>query len=205
MTITTQVHRRTPPDDDPAARFASEVMPLHDVLARGARRLTRSDADAEDLLQDALLQAYAGWHTFRDGTNLQAWLFRIIYNRWVSRHRATQSRPLEVSFDALTEYEVVHPAAKSSTAQCSAEAQVLDALPNDDVKAAMAALPDGFRAVVYYSDVLGYTYAETAAILDIPLGTVMSRVSRSRQRLRVALAHLALNRDEQAALQQRIA
>lgn len=205
MTTTTQVHCKTPPDEDAAARFAREVMPLHDVLERGARRMTRNDADAADLLQDALLHAFAGWHTFRDGTNLRAWLFRILYNRWVSAHRAKQSRPLEVSIDTFTEGDTAHDTALSSAAHRSAEAQVLDALVNDDVKAAMAALPEGFQAVVYYADVQGYTYAETAAILDIPVGTVMSRVSRSRQRMRIALAHLALDRDDVAALEQRIA
>lgn len=205
MTTTTHVHCKTAPDEDAAARFAREVMPLHDVLERGARRLTRNDADAADLLQDALLHAFAGWHTFRDGTNLRAWLFRILYNRWVSTHRAKQSRPTEISVETYSEVETTQDAALSSTAHCSAEAKVLDALVNDDVKAAVAALPVGFQAVVYYADVQGYTYAETAAILDIPVGTVMSRVSRSRQRLRIALAHLALNRDDLAALEQRIA
>ena len=208
MTSTTtkkQVHRAATADEDPAVRFAREVGPLHDVLARGARRLTRNDADAEDLLQDALLHAYAGWHTFREGTNLKAWLFRILYNRWVSTYRAKQRRPTEVSVDTITDYDAVHGAAGPSNAHRSAEAQVLDALPHNDVKAAMAALPDGFRKVVYYADVQGYTYGETAAILDIPVGTVMSRVSRSRQRLRIALAHLDLNRDDPAALEERIA
>jgi RNA polymerase sigma factor (sigma-70 family) len=169
------------PDADLATRFAREAEPFFDVLSRGARRLTRSGADAEDLLQDTLLHAYAGFHTFKDGTNLQAWLFRILYNRWVSTYRSKQSRPLEVLTGEITERGLAD----------SAETEVLDALPDNEIKAAMDALPEGFRTAVYYADVQGYTYAETAAILNIPRGTVMSRASRGRQRLRIALTHVA--------------
>jgi RNA polymerase sigma factor (sigma-70 family) len=172
-------------DPDLAARFAREAEPLFEVLARGARRLARSDADAEDLLQDTLMHAYAGFGTFKDGSNLKAWLFRILYNRWVSAYRAKQCRPSEVPVDGITEQDLAESATRS------AETLALDALPDNDIKAAMAALPDGFRIAVYYTEVEGYTYAETAAILGIPHGTVMSRASRGRQRLRTALAHRA--------------
>jgi RNA polymerase sigma-70 factor (ECF subfamily) len=182
---------RNTSDKDVAARFAREAEPLFDVLSRGARRLTRSDADAEDLLQDTLLHAYAGFHTFQEGSNLKAWLFRILYNRWVSAHRTKQRRPSEVSVDDITERDLASSAARVPAGLRSAEAEVLDALPGTEVKAAMNALPEGFRAAMYYADVQGYTYAETAAILGIPHGTVMSRVSRGRQRLRIALAHVA--------------
>lgn len=172
-------------DEDVAARFAREAEPLFDVLSRGARRLTRSDADAEDLLQDALMHAYAGFHTFQEGSNLKAWLFRILYNR------SKKSRPSEVPVDGITEQDLAGSAARLPAGLRSAEAEVLDALPDNEIKAAMESLPDGFRAAVYYTEVEGYTYAETAAILGIPHGTVMSRASRGRQRLRIALAHVA--------------
>jgi RNA polymerase sigma factor (sigma-70 family) len=162
-------------------RFTAEAEPLLDVLFRRARRLTRCDADAEDLLQDSLLDAYTGFHTFREGTNLKAWLFRILYNRWVSTYRSKQRRPVEVCVEDITEWD-------RAAGIRSAEAQVLEALPDSRIQAAMRDLPDGFPAVVYYADVHGYTYAETAAILNIPVGTAMSRASRARQRLRVALA-----------------
>ena len=178
------------PGTDLTARFAHEVEPVMDVLSRGARRLTRSDADAEDLLQDALMHAFAGFDTFTDGSNLQAWLFRILYNRWVSAYRAKQRRPSEVSVDVVTERDLTEGAARFFAAHRSAEAEVLDALPDTRIKAAMDALPDGFRTVVYLADVQGYTYAETAKILGIPHGTVMSRASRGRQRLREALADI---------------
>jgi RNA polymerase sigma factor (sigma-70 family) len=179
------------PGTDLATRFAHDVEPLIDVLSRGARRLTRSEADAEDLLQDALMHAYAGFGTFKEGSNLKAWLFRILYNRWVSAYRSRQCRPSEVSVDGVTERDLADSAARLPAGHRSAEAEVLDALPDLEIKAAMDALPDSFRTVVYLADVEGYTYAETAKILGIPHGTVMSRVSRGRQRLRVALAHVA--------------
>jgi RNA polymerase sigma-70 factor (TIGR02947 family) len=192
-------------DTDLAARFACEAEPLFDVLSRGARRLARSDADAEDLLQDTLLHAYAGFRSFREGSNLKAWLFRILYNRWVSTYRYKQARPAEVSVDAITEWDLASSATRLPAGPRSAEAEVLDALPNSAIKAAMDSLPPGFRAAVYYADIQGYTYAETAAMLNIPMGTVMSRVSRGRQRLRIVLAHLARGRGDFATAQPRVA
>lgn len=171
-----------------AERFAGEAGPVLDVLSRGARRLTRCDADAEDLLQDALLDAYSGFHTFQEGTNAKAWLFRILYNRWVSTYRRKQRRPAEVSVEEITERDLASSAARAPAGLRSAEAEVLEALPGSQIQAAMQDLPEGFRAAVYYADVHGYTYAETAEILNIPVGTAMSRASRARQRLRIALA-----------------
>jgi RNA polymerase sigma-70 factor (ECF subfamily) len=197
MTVT-YLPTRSAPDPDLAARFAREVEPLFGVLTRGARRLARTDADAEDLLQDTLLRAYRGFHTFQDGTNLQAWLFRILYNRWVSAYRAKQSRVTEVAVDDLAVWEAATSTYRPDGMR-SAEAEVLDALPDGDIRAAMASLPDGFAAVLYYADIEGYTYAETAAILDVPIGTVMSRISRARKRLRIALAHLSRGHGEPAA------
>ena len=204
MTVTS-VHTPSAQDMNLAARFAREAEPLFDVLSRGARRLTRSDADAEDLLQDTLLHAYAGFRTFQEGSNLRAWLFRILYNRWVSAYRAKQRRPSEVSVDEVKERDLVSSAARVPAGLRSAEAEFLDALPDKEIKAAMDALPEGFRTVVYYADVQGYTYAETAAILGIPHGTVMSRVHRGRQRLRIALTHVARSRGDFAAVEQRTA
>jgi RNA polymerase sigma-70 factor (ECF subfamily) len=194
--MTTTFASAAEPDMDVAGRFARDIEPLLDVLARGARRLTRCDADAEDLLQDTLLHAYAGFRSFREGSNLRAWLFRILYNRWVSTYRAKQSRPAEVPVDDVTERDLAGSASRLPAGLRSAEAQVLDALPHSDVRAAMAAMPEVFRDAVFYADIEGYTYAETAAILNIPIGTVMSRASRGRRRLRIALAHLAQRRVE---------
>lgn len=177
-------------DAELAERFARDAVPLFDALGRRARRLTLNDADAEDLLQDTLLHAYRGFRSFQPGTNLKAWLFRIQYHRWISAHRHKQRRPAEVTVDGLGEHELAGGAARSSAGRPSAEDEVLDTLSDNDIRRALATLPDGTRRVMYYAGVAGYTYAETAALMDIPIGTVMSRVSRGRQRLRVALAHL---------------
>jgi RNA polymerase sigma factor (sigma-70 family) len=193
---------RAKPEAELATQFAHQAEPLFDVLSRRARRLTYNDADAEDLLQDTLLHAYAGFHTFEDGTNLKAWLLRILYHRWVSTHRVKERRPAEVCVDHVTERDLAVGAARLATASRSAEAEVLDAVPRSDVKAAMDTLPDRFRDVLYLADVEGHTYAETAVLLGIPMGTVMSRASRGRQRLRTALAHLAVDRNESVAAQQ---
>jgi RNA polymerase sigma factor (sigma-70 family) len=168
-----------------AQRFTAEAGPVIDALGRRARRLTHTDADAEDLLQDTLLHAFRGFETFQDGTNLTAWLFRILHNRWVSRHRYRARRPAEVSLDAITDGAAHLPAVVRST-----EVEVLELVPDGDVRSALAALSGPVRTAMYYVAVEGYTYAEAAALMDVPIGTVMSRVSRGRQRLRAALSHL---------------
>ncbi|WP_142239411.1 sigma-70 family RNA polymerase sigma factor [Mycobacterium sp. ST-F2] len=173
------------PDSELAARFVIEAVPLLDALGRGARRLTRCEADAEDLLQDKLLHAFQGFASFRQGTNLNAWLFRILHNRWISRHRYREARPSEVSLEIITA-----GGHEPSAVRRSAEAEVLDFMPDDDVEAALAELSEGARMAMFYVGVQGYTFAETAALMDVPMGTVMSRVSRGRRQLRVALAHL---------------
>ena len=204
MTITS-VRSSAGPDPDLPSRFTREAGPFFDVLSRRARGLTRCDADADDLLQDALMHAYTGFHTFQEGTNLKAWLFRILYNRWVTGHRTKQRRPAEVSVDKVTENDLAESASRLPARIRSAEAEVLEGWPDDEITAAVAALPAGFAAAVYYADIVGYTYAETSVILGIPLGTVMSRVSRGRKRLRIALAHLADGRGEPAAAELSIA
>ncbi|MBI3214796.1 MAG: sigma-70 family RNA polymerase sigma factor [Mycobacterium sp.] len=170
-------------DADLAARFATDATPLFGALARRARRLAQCDADAEDLLQDTLLHAYQGFGSFQDGTNLNAWLFRILHNRWVSTHRYRERRPTEVPLSDTADAGTV----SSATCQ-SAETEVLDLMPDGDLQAALASLPDGVRTAIYHVGVQGYTYAETAALMNVPMGTVMSRVSRGRRRLRIALA-----------------
>jgi RNA polymerase sigma-70 factor (ECF subfamily) len=177
-------------DTERALRFSHGVQPLFDVLHRRARRLTRCDADAEDLVQETLMYAYAGFDTFQDGTNLRAWLLRILYNRWVSTHRGKQCRPTEVAVDFLTELDLTDHTATPGAR--SAEDEFMAALPDGEIKAALATLPTGFSEVVYYTDIQGYTYAETAALLNIPHGTVMSRASRGRRRLRLALAPVSV-------------
>lgn len=180
------------PDSDAvlAARFVHEAMPFHTVLLRTARRLTLSQADAEDLVQDTLMNAYSAFHRFEPGTNLQAWLFRIMHNRWISTHRMKQRRPDTFSVAEFTDNDMLGSAGHSAIAERSAEDRALDLFCDDRIRDAVLTLPEGFRTVLYYADIEGLTYAETAARMDIPLGTVMSRIARSRERLRAALAEI---------------
>ncbi len=174
------------PDTDAATLFAREVEPHLDVLVRGARRRTLCRADADDLVQDTLMRAFIGFHTFQPGTNFRAWLFRIMYNQWVTTYRAKQSRVQEVWIGTGADHEL--SADIQAREARSAEADYLDTVPAAEVRAALATLPEGFCRVLYYADIEGHTYAETAEILDIPLGTVMSRIHRARRRLRLALS-----------------
>ena len=171
---------------DLAVRFAREAQPVMDALARRARRLTQNDADAQDLLQDAMLHAYSGFHGFEPGTNFRAWMFRILHNRWCSNFRMRQRRPGEVLTDDI---EWGHVTAYAPDTGRSAEVEALGAFAHSDVRAAMGALPIGVREALYYTVVAGYSYADTATMIGVPLGTVMSRVARGRRRLRIALAH----------------
>ncbi|UGU30994.1 sigma-70 family RNA polymerase sigma factor [Mycolicibacterium smegmatis] len=174
------------------ARFIRDAMPYQPSLLRTARRLARTEADAEDLVQDALLNAYVGFRRFRPGTNLRAWLFRIMHNRWISTHRMTQRRPATFCVDEVTDGDLAAGALHVSPGWRSAEDEALDTIPDAHVRTALDALPEGFRTVVYYADIEGFTYAETAVLMGIPVGTVMSRIARARQRLRAALTEDAV-------------
>ncbi|MFV8170230.1 sigma-70 family RNA polymerase sigma factor [Mycolicibacterium peregrinum] len=177
-----------------AARFVRDAMPFHSVLLRTARRLTHSQADAEDLVQDTLMNAYTGFHRFEPGTNLRAWLFRILHNRWISTHRMKQRRPDTFAVPDFTDSDMFGSATHSTTIQRSAEDLALDLFCDDRIRDAVQTLPEAFRTVLYYADIEGCTYAEVAARMGIPLGTVMSRIARSRERLRAALADVADDR-----------
>jgi len=164
------------------------------MLFNGARRMTRSRADAEDLLQDTMLRAYAGFRTFRQGTNLKAWLFRILNIQRINTYRKEQRQPPEFLADEITDFQLASSAGHSSTGLRSAEVEALEALPDNEIKAALQALPEHFRMAVYYADVEGFAYREIAAIMDIPRGTVTSRLHRGRQQLRTLLADVAKDR-----------
>jgi RNA polymerase sigma-70 factor (ECF subfamily) len=181
----------TESDAELAARFERDTAPLRPVLMRGARRLTRNEADAEDLLQDALMHAFMGFRRFERGTNLNAWLFRIMHNRWISGYRMKQRRPAEYAVESIADLDLPADALRSTR---SAESAAMDALPDTEIKAALDQLPEGFRVALYYADVQGLTYAETAQVMGTPVGTVMSRVFRGRAQLRQTLAGVARER-----------
>ena len=174
--------------------FETLALEHMDALYASALRLTRSPKDAEDLVQDTLMNAYTGFHRFEPGTNLRAWLFRILHNRWISMHRMKQRRPDTFAVPDFTDSDMFGSATHSTTIQRSAEDLALDLFCDDRIRDAVQTLPEAFRTVLYYADIEGCTYAEVAARMGIPLGTVMSRIARSRERLRAALADVADDR-----------
>ena len=158
------------------------------------KRQTRNPADAEDLVQEAYLKAYAAFHQYKPGTNLKAWLYRILTNTFINNYRKKQRQPLESSDDDIQDWQLHRAASHTSDQGRSAELEALDQMPDSDVKEALASLQDDFRMVVYYADVEGLPYKEIAEIMDTPIGTVMSRLHRGRRQLREKLADYAAER-----------
>lgn len=181
-------------DPSGAADFVEAILPCIDQIERGARRLTPNKYDAEDLVQETLLKAYSGFHTFRQGSNVRAWLFRIMYNTWVSRYRARQRGPNEQLCEDFTDGQLSAEAGHTAAGLRSAEVEALEALRDDEIADALAAIPAANRMVVYYADVEGYQYREIASLMGTPVGTVMSRLNRGRRRLRELLADVAYER-----------
>lgn len=163
-------------------RFEREAIPLLSEMYGAALRLTRNPSDAEDLLQETYLRAYRGFASFKEGTNLRAWLYRILTNAFINVYRKRQREPQTVS-DSDVEEWYLYDKLGAEGAEASAETQVLEALPDEDVQEALAGLPDQFRMAVLLADVEGFSYKEIAEILDVPIGTVMSRLHRGRRAL----------------------
>jgi RNA polymerase sigma-70 factor, ECF subfamily len=178
-------------ETDLGHRFVSEAVPLSRDLYRTARRLTRSHLDAEDLVQVTMLNAYAAFGSFRQDTNLRAWLTRIMYNAWIGNYRAAQRRPAEVLSAEVAESPLGVPSGQFTTLRCSAESEALQAIPDQRIVWALGQLPIATVEVLCYADLHGYRYREIADIMQIPFGTVMSRLHRGRRRLRDLLAPLA--------------
>lgn len=181
-------------DDTTLRRFERDALPQLDQLYRAARRYTTSATDAEDLVQDTMVKAYRSFHTYRDGTNIRAWLLRIMTTTWMNSHRRAQCRPDEVLSDDITDAQLVAHADHQSTGLPSAELAALEALGDDEVREALAKLPEEQRIAVYFAEVEGMRYREIAHILDVPEGTVMSRVYRGRRALRRLLVEVAAER-----------
>lgn len=174
--------RTLPRDGALEERFEREALPLLREMYAAALRLTRKPADAEDLVQEAYLRAYRGFGGFEAGTNLRAWLHRILTNTFINSYRKRQREPQTVSEEEVPDWYLYDKLAGGG-AEPSAEAQVLESLPDQDVQDALASLPDRFRMAVLLADVQGFSYKEIAEILDIPMGTVMSRLHRGRRAL----------------------
>jgi RNA polymerase sigma-70 factor, ECF subfamily len=181
--LSCSLQTRDEPEARLAARFERDAIPLLDRMFTAALRMTRNQHDAEDLVQETMLRAYAHFHTFHEGTNLKAWLYRVLHNTWISQYRKSQRRPDEIMAADVADFQT----AAGSRANGSAEVAALESLPDDEVKSAFMALPEDSRVAVYYADVEGFSYKEIADILNVSVGTVTSRLHRGRQRLRTEL------------------
>ena len=177
------------------ARFTRDTLPLLDSLYASALRMTRNPADAEDLVQETMLRAYRSFDRFEEGTNLKAWLFRIMTNAYINTYRKKQREPKKVSADEIEDFDL-YQELKDHDDQFSQtpERIVLDSLVDSDIIEAIDDLPEQFRLAVVLSDVEGFSYAEMAEIMDVPLGTVMSRLHRGRKALQKRLWDLARDR-----------
>jgi len=176
------------------ARFEREAMPLLDQMYSAALRTTRNPTDAEDLVQETYAKAYAAFHQYRPGTNLKAWMYRILTNTYINTYRKKQREPLQSDAAEVEDYQLHRAESHSSAGLRSAEDVALEHLPDSDVKRALLEIPEDFRLAVYFADVEGYAYKEIAQIMDTPIGTVMSRLHRGRRQLRELLSEYAAER-----------
>jgi RNA polymerase sigma-70 factor, ECF subfamily len=181
-------------DDALRERFERDVVPLLPNLYGAAMRMTRNPTDAEDLVQETYLRAYRGFAGFKEGTNLKAWLYRILTNSFINTYRKKQREPQIVDGPEDVDEWYLYDKLGGRSVEVSAENEVLDRIPDTDVKAALESLPENFRIPVLLADVEGFAYKEIAEIMETPIGTVMSRLHRGRKALEKALWETARER-----------
>jgi RNA polymerase sigma-70 factor (ECF subfamily) len=171
------------------SQFTEQAMEYMPALYTAALRMTRNPADAEDLVQETFLKAYRAFGSFEEGTNLKAWLYRILTNTFINSYRASKRRPEKADVEDIEDLYLYKRLGELSAAGVgrSAEDELLERITDDEVKRAIESLPDAFRIAVLLADVEGFSYKEIADITDVPIGTVMSRIHRGRKALQKAL------------------
>ncbi|GAA3649946.1 sigma-70 family RNA polymerase sigma factor [Microbacterium marinilacus] len=183
----------------PRDQFEQQALPFMDQLYGAAMRMTRNPNDAADLVQETFVKAFASWSSFTQGTNLKAWLYRILTNTYINTYRKKQREPYQGTIDDLEDWQLGGAESTTATSSRSAEAEAIDRMPASVVKDALQSIPDDFRMAVYLADVEGFAYQEIADIMKTPIGTVMSRLHRGRRLLRDLLKDYAAERGIQAA------